>query len=198
MSQAWRVESGSRNLYYAAFFAASLELGLIALTGVKFHFRQSEPSVSPVTLESEVVVIPEEHPKLRSQTALPPVPEEALSNSSQVKPNASPSKSLDAPNTNQIQHGKPLAGSHGPVLIESPAPVIPDYLKDKEINAKVIIEFTVLKDGRVSPRLLVSSGNEELDQIAIGAASRWKFYPAESEHQAIDAKVKLRIVFEVK
>ena len=91
-----------------------------------------------------------------------------------------------------------MAATHGPVLIESPSPVLPAYLKQQDLNTKVVIEFTVHANGQATPRLLSTSGNEELDQLALAAAAKWKFYPAESNHQAMDSKVKLRILFEVK
>jgi TonB family protein len=52
--------------------------------------------------------------------------------------------------------------------------------------------------GVVTPRLLSSSGNEELDVIALNTSRQWQFRPAESDHVAIDSKVRLRILFEVK
>jgi TonB family protein len=160
------------------------EFAVIGFSGMHFIFPTVAPPHQDVP-DAEIVTLPAKA-----------APEETLS---EKKTNAAPSaKSLSEPTSNQVQKGKPLSATHGPVLIDSPSPVIPDYLKSQDINAKVVIEFSVFASGEVSPRLLVSSGNEELDQIAIATAKKWKFYPAENAHKAIDAKVRLRILFEVK
>jgi TonB family protein len=172
------------------------EFAVIGFSGMHFIFPTVAPPHQDVP-DAEIVTLPDEEPHLVSaQAPAKAAPEETLS---EKKTNAAPSaKSLSEPTSNQVQKGKPLSATHGPVLIDSPSPVIPDYLKSQDINAKVVIEFSVFASGEVSPRLLVSSGNEELDQIAIATAKKWKFYPAENAHKAIDAKVRLRILFEVK
>ena len=98
---------------------------------------------------------------------------------------------------NQTQSGTQLAPTHGPIAIFSPAPKIPAYLQDKELHASVVIDFFVSASGTTTPRLAGSSGNEELDAIALGAARKWQFRPAEKDHHTVDSKVRLRIVFEV-
>lgn len=98
---------------------------------------------------------------------------------------------------NQTQSGPPMAPSHGPVAIFAPPPHIPAYLQDQEIHASVMIDFLVSAQGVSTPRLAGSSGNEELDAIALASARKWQFRPAEKNHQAIDSKVRLRVVFEV-
>jgi len=98
---------------------------------------------------------------------------------------------------NQTQSGTQLAPTHGPVAVFSPAPKIPAYLQDKDLHASVVIDFFVTAQGVTTPRLVGSSSNEELDAIAIAAAKKWQFRPAESAHQPIDSKVRLRILFEV-
>lgn len=190
-------ESRKRLLICAliAFFA---EFGILALTGLRFSPLVHTRAPVEDMIEAEVVNLEEEQPKLVSARVAAPSHEETLAQKKSQKPVPVTSPSLSENPSNVVSQGKPMSPTHGPVLIESPSPVIPEYLKNQDINSKVVIEFTVRSNGDVSPRLLVSSGNEELDQIALGAASKWKFFPAESNHQAIDAKVKLRILFEVK
>jgi TonB family protein len=60
-----------------------------------------------------------------------------------------------------------------------------------------VIEFLITASGGVTPRLLRSSGNDELDAIALTTVKKWQFRPAEQDHKAIDSKIRLRIVFEV-
>ena len=183
-------------LIISALLAITVELGLLSMSGIHFHLPLNDTRPTTEAIEAEVITLPEEQPKLIAASASS-VPEETISksNPTKVNPNA---KTLTAPTSNQVEKGKPLSATHGPILIESPSPVIPEYLRSQDINSKVVIEFTVQSSGESSPRLLVSSGNDELDQIALSTARRWKFYPAESEHQAVAAKVKLRILFEVK
>lgn len=76
--------------------------------------------------------------------------------------------------------------------------MIPAYLQNQELKTSVVIDFFINSQGGVTPRLVGSSGNEELDAIAIEAVKKWQFRPAENDHHAIDSKVRLRIVFEVK
>ena len=188
--------SERRLFLICAILALFTEVGIIMLSGA--HLSRSvfyAPPPKELT-EVELVTLPEEPYLVSANAPKESAPEETLSDK---KVSAKPSNhALSQPSSNQIQNGKPLSATHGPVLIESPAPVIPDYLKSQDLNAKVVIEFSVFSNGNINPKLLISSGNEELDQIALATAKKWKFYPAEKEHQAIDAKVRLRILFEVK
>jgi TonB family protein len=99
---------------------------------------------------------------------------------------------------NQTTSGPPMAPTHGPVALFAPAPVIPPYLQNQDLKATAVIDFFVTAQGGVSPRLVGSTGNEELDAIAINTAKKWQFRPAEQDHKPVDSKVRLRIVFEVK
>ena len=185
-------------LIRCAIIAALVELSFISVAGMHFPTFSSEPPhPSAEAMEAEVITLPEEQPKLVAQNAEPSAPEETIAKKDAPPTNANP-KTLTGPTSNRLEKGKPLSPTHGPILIESPSPVIPEYLKNKDLNSKVVIEFVVQATGQATPHLLVSSGEEELDQIALSTASKWKFYPAESEHVAIDSKIKLRILFEVK
>lgn len=99
---------------------------------------------------------------------------------------------------NQTESGPKYAPTHGPIAIFSPPPVIPSYMQDRDLKASVVIDFLVSGQGNTTPRLVGSSGDEELDAIALAAVKKWQFRPAESDHHPIDSKVRLRIVFEVK
>ena len=102
------------------------------------------------------------------------------------------------PEKNVTQAGPPPLATHGPVAVFAPAPTIPEYLKDQEIKSTAVIDFYVTAQGGVNPRLVGSTGNEELDALALATAKKWQFRPAEQDHKPIDSKVRLRIVFEVK
>ncbi len=101
------------------------------------------------------------------------------------------------PEQNQVDQGPDLGPTHGPVALYSPAPVIPGYLRDQNLKTSVVIEFLITAQGIVTPRLLESSGREELDAIAVNTVWKWKFKPAAQNNVPIDSKTRLRILFEV-
>jgi len=98
---------------------------------------------------------------------------------------------------NQVDQGPDWGPTHGPVALYAPAPVIPKYLRDRNLKTSVVIEFLITAQGQVTPRLLDSSGTEELDAIALNTVARWKFKPAAQNNAPIDSKTRLRILFEV-
>jgi periplasmic protein TonB len=111
-----------------------------------------------------------------------------------AEPKKNPPK---APEQNQVEAGPALGPTHGPVALYAPAPVIPAYLRNQNLKTSVVIEFLITAQGQVTPRLLESSGSDELDSIALDTVKRWKFKPAAKDNQPVDSKTRLRIVFEV-
>jgi len=102
-----------------------------------------------------------------------------------------------APEQNQVNAGPNLGPTHGPVALYSPAPVIPNYLRNQNLKTNVVIEFLITAQGQVTPRLLDSSGNDELDSIALNTVKKWQFKPAAQDNVPVDSKTRLRILFEV-
>lgn len=98
---------------------------------------------------------------------------------------------------NQVNQGPVFGPTHGPIALYSPAPVIPVYLRNQNLKTNVVIEFLITAQGQVTPRLLDSSGNEELDAIALDAVKKWQFKPAANNNVPIDSRTRLRILFEV-
>jgi TonB family protein len=182
----------------AALAALALEAGILALLGLsQAHWlgRPGHAADAAEYIEAQVMPMPEEA-HLVSQDAAASVPEEVLSKEAgkgkKPKPGQKPIQ-----DQNQTQAGPALGATHGVVALYAPAPVIPAYLRDQMLKASVVIEFTVTAAGQASPRLLSSSGNEELDAIALGTVRKWRFAPAEQEHHPMDSKTRLRIMFEV-
>jgi TonB family protein len=151
-------------------------------------------------IEAEMVQIPEEARLVEQNKPAAEVskPETTLSKvPGQGKP--TPEGKTQLEEENRTESGPPpVARNHGPVAVYSPPPVIPTYLQNQEFKTHVVIDFYVTSEGASSPRLVGTSGNEELDAIALSAAKKWQFRPAEQEGKPIDSKVRLRIVFEVK
>lgn len=124
--------------------------------------------------------------------------ESALSHRIDRGRRAPPAESvLHEHNETQASAEPGIGATHGPVPIFNPAPVIPAYLQAQELDASVRIEFLITAQGAVTARLLESSGNEELDAIALATVKRWQFRPAEKDHVAIDSRTRLKIVFEI-
>ncbi len=102
-----------------------------------------------------------------------------------------------APEQNKVEAGPSLGPTHGPVAVYSPAPVIPNYLRDQNLKTSVVIEFLITAQGQVTPELLDSSGSPELDAIALETVRKWQFKPAAQDNVPVDSKTRLRILFEV-
>lgn len=152
-------------------------------------------------IEAQVFEAPPEHAHLVEEQKLAapkPVTHEATLSK---KPNQGrePKPGENAMTEKNItQPGPPPLATHGPVAVFAPTPAIPEYLKNQDLKATAVIDFYVTAQGGVNPRLVGSTGNEELDALAIATARKWQFRPAEQDHKPIDSKVRLRIVFEVK
>jgi len=149
-------------------------------------------------IEAQVFVAPPEPAHLVEEKKIAaPVHEATLSKKPDQGRVAKPGEQPDT-DKNVTDSGPPALPTHGPIAVFAPTPSIPEYLKSQEIKASAVIDFYVTAQGGVNPRLVGSTGNEELDALAISTAKKWQFRPAEQNHKAIDSKVRLRIIFEVK
>jgi len=187
-----------------ALTAAAIEFIALTLAGTSNHWmvhsQKNKGLDESRFVEAQVLTIPKQS-HLVSETPQVPSAHHEAEISKQVgqgRKAKADEKPLTDSNQTKTEAGEPLPPSHGPVAFYTPSPVIPSYLQTQELNASVVIEFLVTGLGVVTPRLLASSGNEELDAIALNTARQWQFRPAENNHVAMDAKVRLRILFEVK
>lgn len=179
-----------------------LEALLLTFFGWTSHWLAHPPSNNDDArfIEAQVFTVPNEEAHLvekpseaprqqrRQEVPLSRVPH-------QGQPKATPPGAGEEQNITEAGPTQPP--THGPLAIYSPAPVLPSYLRDKELKTAVVIDFYVNAQGVAVPRLVGSSGNEELDAIALRAVKQWQFRPAEADHKPVDAKVRLRILFEV-
>ncbi len=197
-SSEWKV------LSYCALAALLIEMVALILAGTTEHWMVHPSNNTGIDeshfVEAQVVTMPTQT-HLVSQTPSPIRAAKEATISKEVgkgrkaKAGETP---LEETNQTRSQNDQTLPATHGPVAFYTPAPVIPSYLQNEELNASVVIEFLVNSRGVATTRLLASSGNEELDAIALNTAKLWQFRPAEDNHNPIDAKIRLRIVFEVK
>lgn len=199
-----RAPQESKGVIKQAALAAFLIEGVL-LTAVGWHSHwlahpQKTTGIDPSHfVEAQVFEMPEQaHLVTHEKNPTVAKPEPVLSRVVDQGRKAKPSDSAMA-DQNQAQSGNnpPVAPTHGPIPVFTPSPVIPSYLQNQDVQTSVVIEFLVTAQAVVTPRLLSSSGNEELDAIALSTANKWKFRAAEDNHKVIDSKVRLRIVFEV-
>ena len=194
--------SAQKILRYAFIGAFAVELLVIAGLSARFASHESPAVVaSSAPIEATIFEKPheahlsEEKPVHAKRAAA--MPEPVVSKTPSVGKEAAKAAPLSLPTENVVDSSKPAIVSHGPMVVSSVSPKIPNYLKDQNLKTSVLIEFVVGADGSSSPHLLSSSGNEELDAIAVKSASQWRFNPAVKDNQAVPAKVRIRINFEV-
>ena len=74
----------------------------------------------------------------------------------------------------------PLAGRK---ILSLSLPKYPDWAREKEIEADVVIRFFVSADGRVMDRMILerTSGYPELDQLSMDALKKFVFVPLQGE-----------------
>ena len=196
-----KTQSHSQVLIKSALAAFVIEAVLLTAVGWQKHWlahpQKTNSQDDSRFIETEIFEMPSEahltEHKKQSSIRKPEVTLSRRPNKGQASKNP-PSVAEE----NQTESGPLIAQSHGPVAIYAPAPVIPHYLQDREIHSHVVIDFYVNSQGTATPRLMSSSGNEELDAIALETVQRWKFRPAEKDGKVTESKVRLRIVFEVK
>ena len=83
------------------------------------------------------------------------------------------------------------------VPLSQPQPTIPDDLRDADLNATFQGLFTVHPDGTATVKMVSSTGNAALDEIALNAAQRWTFRPATRDGQPVESYLRLRVEFDV-
>jgi TonB family protein len=191
-------QSDSKVLVRAALIAFVLEFVILTLLGWHSHWLVHPQPKGDTTkyIEAEVYQVPKmTHLMEEKPVAAPKAPEAVLSKRPGQGKKA-PEKA-ETQEQNQTTGGPALAATHGPVAFYAPTPVIPEYLKNKDLNASAVIDFFIGAQGAVTPRLVGSTGNEELDALALTTAKKWQFRPAEQNHKPVDSKIRLRIIFQV-
>jgi TonB family protein len=195
-------KADSKILVRCAFLALAFEFIFLTLIGIQEHWLAHPQATTGLDstkfIDAEVFQIPKEsHLMEDKKIKAPAVKEKAISTTVDRGTKEKSHPDTKAEEKNQTDAGTNIAANHGPVAIVAPPPVIPSHLQDQDINTSVVIEFLVNNQGVAVPRLIGSSGNEELDAIALKTVRQWQFKPAEQNHKPIDAKIRLRINFQV-
>ena len=77
-------------------------------------------------------------------------------------------------------------------------PVFPPELISKGVSGTVKLEVVVLASGNVSStKVLISTGSEELDQVAQQAVAKWQFNPGLTNGMATAKRVLVPITFKI-
>ena len=185
-----------KRLHKAAGIALGLELLFFLALGLEHLPFLRNPFDSANYVEAQIVQLPA-NAHLTGAEAVKDEDEVIFSRKQSHKKKTEKKEPPKAPEQNQVDAGPALGPTHGPVAFYAPAPVIPVYLRDQNLKTSVVIEFLITAQGAVTPRLLDSSGNDELDAIALKTASKWQFKPAAQNNVPVDSKTRLRILFEV-
>ena len=203
MSSLANEEQFSSKILFSS-FAVTLVAAVTALELVLrggSTFQREPPAASPVFLEAEILKAPSAPAHLseaKKTTARPAAPEKKISTAVNAKGAAAPLKASDLSQQNQItETPSETRPTHGPAVLDSPIPKLPSYLRDQNLKTSVLIEFTIQADGMSMPHLIGSSGNEEIDALALKAARQWHFSPASENGNHIRSQVRLRINFQV-
>lgn len=101
----------------------------------------------------------------------------------------------------------PAPKPHLPVFTEAepavptdqePKPEIPDDLRQEALDKTFTAEVTVSPDGTPTEvKVSQSTGNDELDRIALETAKKWKFKPGTRDGEPVESVVRLHIEFQV-
>lgn len=91
--------------------------------------------------------------------------------------------------------GAPVIAQAVPLIIVQPE--IPRHLRQQAMQAVFHALFKVHIDGSASVKTVKSSGNSELDALALQAARQWRFHPATRNGQFVESYLRLQIEFKV-
>jgi protein TonB len=83
------------------------------------------------------------------------------------------------------------------VPVDQPQPEIPDDLLGQDLHAVFDGYFTIHPDGTTDVKMVQSTGNPELDGLALQAAKKWTFRPGTKDGVPIDSYRRLEIRFDV-
>ncbi len=178
--------------------AVLIEILLLAGLGSLQRNNLSVPSSSSLSqnswVEAQIYEVPEKSHLVEQKKSAAPLAQKEVS----IHPRAhssqpSSSTPLEVDEKNQTQEGPVIPRDHGPIPIYNPKPVLPAYLEYQESAQSVVVVFEVSADGSVFPRLVVSSGHEEIDAVILETLKKWKFQPEVRDGKPIHSRFRTRI-----
>ncbi len=195
----WTQEETKKShlLVKGAIAAGLLEVVLLTTIGWHEHWLAHPQKTSDEVrfIEAQIFEMPPQSQLVdEKKPAQAPQKTEQTINKTLTNTNSLP-QTQPSDEENKTVSGPKFTPTHGPVAVFAPPPILPSYLQDKELKTQVLIDFYVNNQGTSTARLAGSSGNEELDALALESVKKWIFRPAEKEGKPIEAKVRLTIRF---
>lgn len=81
--------------------------------------------------------------------------------------------------------------------VSAPQPIIPSELYEEGMKCSCVARFTILDSGKTRVKIVSSSGNHEVDCIALRTLQRWIFKPAMLNGKPVESNRKVKIHFEI-
>ncbi|MFM7749012.1 MAG: energy transducer TonB [Opitutaceae bacterium] len=75
------------------------------------------------------------------------------------------------------------------------APVFPFNLKRDAIEGRVVVEFVVDTEGRVTSAMTVESTHPGFEEAAVTGVGRWKFRPGQKNGRPVNTRMRVPILF---
>ncbi|MHB8420456.1 MAG: energy transducer TonB [Myxococcales bacterium] len=87
--------------------------------------------------------------------------------------------------------------SRPPEVVEHPTPELSQELRAQDFQGQALILFVVDGAGRAQPHLLQSTGNAQIDALALDAARHWTFRPALDKGKPVAAQLQVEMQISV-
>ncbi len=156
---------------------------------VKVHRRVA--AVHPHTEKSvphKEKIVPEPPPSMEGTR------KEAPAQSSPATTSASTGPSIGRSGGSSSGLGSDNIGARA---IYSPAPEIPDDLREETFSTEAVAHFDVSYDGKVKVTLVKPTASPRLNEILLSTLQQWRFFPAMKGGIAIDSSFDVRIPISV-
>ncbi len=113
------------------------------------------------------------------------------------RPSAQPTPRPTAQPTREATPQRPRGMTRQARATRQVKPEIPENLRDEEFRKSVRARVSVSADGGFEVSLHGSSGNAQMDELALSALRKWRWKPALRDGEAIQSTQSFRIEFEV-
>ncbi len=178
--------------------AILIEVFVLAVLGSLQRKSLSVPAAPKVSenawVEAQIYEMPERAHLVESRkTPVSVTQQEVAIHPRATQAQAATTSRLSLDQENQTEQGPAIPRDHGPIPIFHPKPVLPAYLEYQDTAQSVVVIFEVSADGLVNPRLVISSGHEEIDAVILETLRKWKFQPEVRDGKPVNSRFRTRI-----